>query len=134
MRKFSPGLIIVVLLCSAYGNRPAQTSAVASLALIDSGQRLGAGCSWDVALGDLDGDHDLDAFVANSAEGEVGSAVWLNDGQGIFTRQKQDLGYGMSLSLGDLDGDGDLDIFVTHGELGKSTGGGLPNEVWLNEL
>ena len=44
----------------------------------DSGQSLGDSATFiDVALGDLDGDGDLDAFVANK--------VWVNDGSGNFT-------------------------------------------------
>jgi len=90
----------------------------------DSGQRLGAGRSGRVALGDLDGDRDLDAFVANWSPG-VSSAVWINDGWGAFESTGQSLGYGHLVRLGDLDGDGDLDAFVT--------GWSDPATVWLNE-
>ena len=79
---------------------------------VDSGQRLGVGRSWDVSLGDLDGDGDLDAFVANSAKGEIGSQAWLNDGSGIFFSHGPELPFGTGLELGDLDGDGDLDVFI----------------------
>ena len=70
-------------------------------------------------LGDLDGDGDLDAFVANaqvsSGTGEP-NRVWLNDGDGNFSDNGQALGDSPSLgiSLGDLDGDGDLDAFVAN--------------------
>ncbi|MCH7753409.1 MAG: VCBS repeat-containing protein, partial [Planctomycetes bacterium] len=62
-----------------------------------------------VSLGDLDGDGDLDAFFATSA-----NPVWINDGAGTFTDSGQSLGssFGSGVSLGDLDGDGDLDAFV----------------------
>ena len=58
-----------------------------------------------MSLGDLDGDGDLDAFVANLDEA---NRVWLNDGSGNFTDSGQSLGDSDSegLSLGDLDGDG----------------------------
>ncbi len=77
-----------------------------------------------MSLGDLDGDGDLDAFVANKGA----NRVWLNDGTGTFTDSGQSLGnynsYGVA--LGDLDGDGDLDAFVTN-SLNQ------PNRVWINQ-
>ncbi|MAE66406.1 MAG: hypothetical protein CMJ18_19220, partial [Phycisphaeraceae bacterium] len=90
----------------------------------DSGQSLGNDGDWDVALGDLDGDGDLDAFAANG--GGNPSAVWVNDGSGTFTDSGQSLGghEGRDVSLGDLDGDGDLDAFVF-------TSGA--NRVWTND-
>ncbi len=89
----------------------------------DSGQTLGAASSVDISLGDLDGDGDLDAFVANSGGA---NRVWLNDGTGTFSDSGQTLGAASSvdISLGDLDGDGDLDAFVANY--------GQPNRVWLN--
>ena len=41
----------------------------------DSGQSLGSANSFSVALGDLDGDGDLDAFVANYSS--TANTVWL---------------------------------------------------------
>jgi formylglycine-generating enzyme required for sulfatase activity len=73
----------------------------------------------------LDGDGDLDAFVANGSQGDIASVVWLNDGRGIFTLSEQSLGYGMGIELGDLDGDGDLDAFVIDWD--------KASEVWLND-
>jgi len=93
----------------------------------DSLQELGLMNSWDVALGDLDGDGDLDAFVA-----KVGASyVWVNNGAGVFTDSGQRLGSPYAthkdVKLGDLDGDGDLDVFVVVN--GISTYG----QVWVND-
>jgi hypothetical protein len=88
----------------------------------DSGQRLGKEESRAVALGDLDGDRDLDAFIGNRGE----DTVWLNDGSGRFLDSGQTLGDGNTqlVVLGDLDGDGDLDAF--------SAGRGF-GELWINQ-
>ncbi len=95
----------------------------------DSGQRLGALDSSGVELGDLDGDGDLDAFVANSGASArpLPDNVWFNDGSGVFADSGQSLGNSVSrrAALGDLDGDGDLDAFVANY--------GQPNTVWLND-
>ncbi len=88
-----------------------------------SGTNLGLGNTTAVALGDLDGDQDLDIFFANRGEG---SKVWRNAGGGSFTDSGQSLGSAQTfcLALGDLDGDQDLDAFF-------GNGGG--NTVWLND-
>ena len=54
-----------------------------TVAFGDSGQELGERGNTDVALGDLDGDGDLDAFIG----GEERAEVYLNDGQGGFSPQ-----------------------------------------------
>ncbi|MFZ0548542.1 MAG: VCBS repeat-containing protein, partial [Candidatus Promineifilaceae bacterium] len=95
---------------------------------LDSGQTLGTGSSLNVALGDLDNDNDIDAFVANSAE----NIVWINQGgtqggtEGNFQFNGQLLGFSASteVQLADLDNDSDLDAFVA--EFG-------PNTVWVNQ-
>jgi hypothetical protein len=99
-----------------------------------TGQKMGLGSTEAVDLGDVDGDGDMDVFVANSAHlDEAGSIVdydpnevWLNDGDGIFSDSGQRLGdqRSYSIALGDLDDDSDLDAFV--GNLG-------PDEIWLND-
>ena len=99
----------------------------------DSGQALGDATSSEVSLGDLDGDGDLDAYVANSGQGFPSSAnrVWFNDGLGIFTESGQILGTAASfgVDLGDVDGDGDLDAWVANFTF---TGDGA-NRVWFND-
>lgn len=47
------------------------------------GQSLGSSVRADVALEDLDGDGDLDAFVANWWG--QGNKIWANDGMGFFS-------------------------------------------------
>ncbi|MAE66758.1 MAG: hypothetical protein CMJ18_21020, partial [Phycisphaeraceae bacterium] len=98
--------------------------------LFDSGQSLGDHRSYGVNLGDLDGDGDLDAFVANGRDDAEGDRVWLGDGSGHFDDSGQALGVHGSLgaSLGDVDGDGDLDAFVTTRRLGTPG-----NRIWLND-
>ncbi len=93
-----------------------------------TGQRLGDQFSQGVALGDLDGDGDMDAFVANGEVGGLPDQVWLNNDLGIFASNGQSLGnlYSKSVALGDLDRDGDLDAFVTSYY-------GAGDQVWLND-
>ena len=69
-----------------------------------------------MAVGDVDGDGDLDLAVANS--GLVGTvSVRLNNGSGVFSgTQEVPMGPGggsiYGTALGDVDGDGDLDLLA----------------------
>ena len=66
-----------------------------------------------VALGDLDGDGDLD-LLATGQSGIV--AVRLNDGSGVFSATGQNVrveGGPDNVVLGDVDNDGDLDFLST---------------------
>ncbi|MEP4885266.1 MAG: FG-GAP-like repeat-containing protein, partial [Alphaproteobacteria bacterium] len=75
----------------------------------DSGQSLpGSANGRDVAVGDFDGDGDLDAVVGNDGGG---TSIFINDGTGTFALSASlynDVTWGVN--VGDLDGDGDLDI------------------------
>lgn len=92
---------------------------------LDSGQMLGSVASLGVVLADVDGDADLDAFVASNYP--AGCQVWLNNGSGGFTDSGQVLGADTThndAALTDLDGDGDPDAFTA------SFG---PNRVFRND-
>jgi PKD repeat protein len=74
-----------------------------------------------VALGDLDGDGDLDAFLANWGS----NTVCFNDGNGVLINSPQSVinsSWGEETALGDFDNDGDLDAVVVSD----------PSQVFLN--
>ncbi len=92
----------------------------------------GTDYTWSLALGDMDGDGDLDIvsgggldLVSNTG---TQSAVYLNDGQGNFATVRN-FGTGSditaSVAVGDMDGDGDLDVVT--GNYGQQ------NVVYLND-
>lgn len=112
-------LACAVLICSALSVSAVQAQPGL---FTDSGQALGFLVSTDVALGDLDGDGLLDAFVAN----EGPNSVWLGDGAGLFFDSGQSLGASDSrgVALGDLNGDNALDAFVANDQV---------NAIWLND-
>ncbi|TPG65615.1 FG-GAP-like repeat-containing protein [Hymenobacter nivis] len=79
----------------------------------DNGQNLAVRRSpTGVALGDLDGDGDLDLVASSFDNGNGGIDVRFNNGAGTFSGGTSTaLPVGMlSLALGDFDGDGDLDL------------------------
>lgn len=94
----------------------------------DSGQRLGDSDSSAVALGDLDGDGDVDALVGSGTR----ATLWINQGgrhggrEGAFVRAGELIGRDQTRAvfLADLDGDGDLDAFLA----GRKQG-----VVWWND-
>lgn len=71
-----------------------------------------------VALGDIDGDFDLDVVIAN--ELDAPNRIWINDGTAHFVdetseRLPEEIGQHNDVKLTDVDGDGDLDILFAKG-------------------
>ena len=93
IRRTTAALFVPVLL-AAFACSSAATAQV-TFEFTDSGQTLGNSDSLSVALGDLDGDGDLDAMVGNYNQL---NHVWTNDGLGTFTDSGQKLGHNISVS------------------------------------
>ncbi len=88
----------------------------------DTGQRLRARESRSVALGDVDGDGDLDALVGTGD----GAVIYTNQGRGNFKIAWTAIpgGKTRSVHLADMDNDGDLDALVA---------GGRKARLWWND-
>lgn len=106
----------------------APASVPTSSLFLKSPQVFQPAATFQVGLGDLDGDGDLDAVFANMGSH---SQVWLNDGAGSFTDAQQSLTQqGHGVGIGDLDGDGDLDLLIACASL---DGSHRPSVVYLND-
>jgi hypothetical protein len=105
-----------------YLNRGGRSGAFAPPApILGSGGEVAA-----AALGDLDGDGDLDLVVARFREK---SQVFLNDGRGSFSLAGElPAADTYNLALGDLDGDGAYDLVLANlaqpSQIYRNTGGG----------
>ncbi len=84
---------------------------VEDLIILEDAQDFPFQTTYAIALGDLDGDGDLDVVFANQHSND--SEVWLNDGAGNFENTGQKLTrQAHGVDLADIDGDGDLDAAI----------------------
>ena len=93
---------------------------------IDSGQALGNGGVFSLAIADIDNDGDLD--IATSIP--RGARIFINDGLGNFTDSSQSIDfskqmYAYSVKFADFNGNGYVDLVI-----GNNSGG---NKVLFND-
>ncbi|MCK6614763.1 MAG: FG-GAP-like repeat-containing protein [Ignavibacteriaceae bacterium] len=77
------------------------------------------GDSFGSVMGDIDNDGDVDIYITNafSSAGRVKNFLYINDGNGNFTRDTADIsavetGWSYGSAMGDYNNDGWLDLFV----------------------
>jgi len=64
-----------------------------------------------LAAGDVDGDGDMDLCVTSMGP-NASTALWCNDGHGVFALKADLSDHGVSPCFGDVDNDGDLDLWL----------------------
>ena len=108
----------------------------------------GAEYSNDVDVGDLDGDGDVDFVVANGAVSNEANDIFINDGNGNFTRQPflytpsattevQDITW--SIRIADFDNDGHQDVLIGNFNFGPTQSwvylnDGAANFYWMSRV
>jgi hypothetical protein len=82
--------------------------------LVFSSKVSAGGSPWVVAVGDVNGDGNVDVVSSNSFSNNAG--VVLGDGQGgLLPAVTYPVGnFTLAIDLGDLDGDGDLDLITSN--------------------
>ncbi|MFC2139615.1 FG-GAP repeat domain-containing protein, partial [Bacteroidota bacterium] len=98
-----------------------------------SAQSFTPSSTFQIELGDVDSDGDLDAAFANM--GNYHSQIWLNDGSGNFTNSGQLLTQqGHGIGMEDLDGDNDIDLFISCASFGDVNNlSHKPSKIYFND-
>jgi hypothetical protein len=94
--KLWRNIIICLLLLTLQSN-----VIMSQVSFVSNGQNLKSLNSWDIRLVDINGDRHLDAYFENK--------VWLNDGQGKFTKTANTFGM-LDAYFVDFNGDGKVDV------------------------
>lgn len=112
------GVVLALAACGGPTNGGASPSSAAAPS--ESFGHAGA-----IAVGDLDGDGNLDVAIRHHAAREI--LIFYGDGLGGFSESRGPYlvpGAGMAgAALGDVDGDGDLDIITAVDDVGSSNTG-----------
>jgi hypothetical protein len=93
-------------------------------------QELGAYQTWDLALGDLNGDGYPDLFTASL--GQQDPRIWINDGAGFFSPGDEIFPPCARVEFGDVDGDNSLDILIAEWDPNRPLWASMIS-VWLND-
>jgi len=121
-------LIKCILICILIGALKLN-SINAQVSFISNGQTLTSPDSWDIRLVDINGDKNLDLYVEKR--------VWLNDGQGRFTKTALTFGV-RDAYFTDFNGDGKVDvlcndsIFLNDGTYKYTFFAQLPTHMTMN--
>ncbi|MBU1050643.1 VCBS repeat-containing protein [Candidatus Bipolaricaulota bacterium] len=114
-------ILCLMLACAAAANGQNEPAPVTFAEMAGYGDAN----TFQVALGDFDGDGDLDAFFGNM---DVEAELWWNNGDGTFRNSYQHFRHAVhGVGVGDLDGDGDLDLFLVRASKD------VPSSIYLND-
>ena len=124
--------IIIIAISVHPQSKNYQNTSPQTISFTKSSQTFPPSVTFEVILGDVDSDGDLDAVFSNMEFNNC--QIWLNDGSGFFTNSGQNLTQqAHGVALGDLDGDSDLDLFVTCAHFYSTNWSYKPSKIYFND-